>query len=307
MIKTKLTCFLLTTTLLAAADLGHYLPLEPGNQWTYREAKTGAEFTIRVATPALIADNVYHRLTGYTTHPLWVRFTGDGLVYRNEEKDMDAPLTLFTQTGGGWFQTPFRECDQEGQVSERPVGYTGPAGAFAAALQIRYRSFNCADAGTEEEIYQPAIGMLRRVTNSIAGPRQYDLISARIGKLRLDADPGGSYRVSVRPGVTPEVAFIATLRLSVDQTIRLRKPVAQHFDLALKNEAGRTIWRWSEGKVFPPAIEERELFGDVTHRVEIPAAPNGEPLDAGKYVIEAWYTSGDDRIQFSAATTAERR
>jgi hypothetical protein len=288
-----------------AADLSHYLPLESGNEWNLRDAKTGAGMSIRVGTMAMIAGNVYYRLTGYATQPLWVRFADEGLIYRDEERDADAPLTLFKPVAGAWFHAPFRVCEQEGAASERPVGYTGPAGAFSSALQIRYRVFDCADAGVEEEIFQPSVGLLRRVEQSIAGPRQYDLVSARVGRLQVQTDKGGAFRVSVRPGNNPDVAFLATLLLTVDDELRVRKPVVQDYDVALKDESGRTIWRWSEGKVFPAALEERVLLGRITYNVEIPSKPNGQTLLPGKYVVEAWYTSGDDRTQFSAATAVE--
>lgn len=305
MLRTILLSILITASSLSAVDFGDYLPLESGNHWTYRDTKTGSTFSIRVGGMALIANNVYHRLTGYTTEPLWVRFTSEGLVYRDEERDADAPLTLFTSTGGGWFHAPHRTCEQEGRVSETPVGYTGPAGAFPAALQIRYRSFNCADAGVEEEIFQRSIGMLRRASNSIAGPQRYDLIAASVGKLSIQAENGGAYGLTIRRSSNPDVAFVATMSLKLDQPLRVRKPSGQDYDVVLKDESGRTIWRWSEGKVFPAGIEERVLLGRTTHEVEIPARPNGQTLAPGAYVVEAWYTSGDDRVQFSAAAPAD--
>lgn len=305
MTKSIFVSVLLTAGALAAHDASDYLPLETGNEWTYRDARTGSTMFVRVGSMALIAGNLYYQLSGYATERLWVRFADEGLVYRDEEREMDAPLTLFVPAGGGWFHAPYRVCEQEGQVSERRVGYTGPAGGFASALQIRYRTFSCADAGVQEEVYQPSIGLLRRIVGSIADPREYNLVSARIGKLRIETDQAGSFRVSVRPGRHPEVAFVATLLLTVDDALRVRKPAVQDYDVALKDESGRTIWRWSDGKVFPAAIEERVLMGQLRYEVDIPANPDGETLAPGKYVVEAWYTSGDDRIQFSAATSVE--
>jgi hypothetical protein len=305
--KTMLMSVLLTATALSARDVTHFLPLEDGNEWIYRDKQTGNSLSIRVGTMAVIAGNLYYRLTGYVKEPLWVRFADEGLVYRDEERQADAPLTLFVPVGGGWFYAPHRICDQEGQVSEETVRYTGPAGSFSSALQIRYRTFDCADAGVEEEVYQPSIGLLRRVVSSIAGPRQYDLISAKVGKLHVRTDQSGAYTVSVRSSSDPAVAFVATLLLNVDQELLVRKPVGQEYDVVLKNESGQVLWRWSDGKVFPAAIEERVLLGRITHEVAIPANPNDHPLAPGKYVIEAWFTSGDGRTQFSAATSAEMK
>jgi hypothetical protein len=256
--------------------------------------------TIRVGTPALIGGNVYHRLTGYVAEPLWVRFNADTLLYRDEERNQDLPLTLFASVGGPWFHAPFRGCEQEGQVSERRVGYTGPAGGFEAALQIRYRSFGCADSGIEEEIYQPSIGMLRRTVVTIAGPRHFDLVSARIGRIQIVPENAGAFQVSVRKPAASDTSFTATLHLALDQPMRVRKPSGQDYDVVLKDETGQTIWRWSEGKVFPAGIEERVLSGREQYDVIVPT-----PRHPGKYTVEAWLTAGDDRILFSAAASIE--
>ena len=288
---------------IAAADsASNYLPLQVGNEWTYREAQTGSTMTMRVGIPASIGGHVYHRLTGYASAPLWVRFVGDTLLYRAEENDREQPLTIFSNLGGAWFNAPQRGCEHEGQVDRQTVEYQGPAGTFPAALRITYRTFGCADAGIQEELYQPSLGMVRRVVGSISGPRQFDLVSARVGRMQLSSDNGSSFRVSVREtGQT----WMATLRLTVDEPFRVRKPAVHDFDVALKTENGRQIWRWSDGKMFPPAIVEKLLLGVESYDVEVPKELNGILLPPGRYVIEAWLTTGDERFQFSAATAVE--
>ena len=300
MTKTILTILFAGATAFAAQNASDYLPLQPGNEWTYRDQRGLATMTVRVGTPALIGGNVYHRLIGYVAEPLWVRFNADTLVYRDEERNQDLPLTLFASLDGPWFHAPFRGCEQEGQASERPVGYTGPAGAYEAALQIRYRSFGCADSGIEEEIYQPSIGMLRRTVLTFAGPRHFELVSARIGRIHIVPENTGAFQVSVRKPLEADTSFTATLRLTLDQPMRVRKPSGQDYDVVLKDESGQTIWRWSEGKVFPAGIEERILSGREEYDVTVPA-----PRQPGKYTVEAWLTAGDERILFSAATSVE--
>jgi hypothetical protein len=284
------------TSLTMASD---YLPLQAGNEWVYREASTGSSFKIRVGTPTLIGGNTYYRLTGYVSQPLWVRHEQDSLVYRDEEREVDKPLTSYTTVPGAWFDAPFRECEEEGQPDDRRSEFEGAAGVFSESLRIRYRSFGCADAGTQEEIFRDGVGMLRRTSQSIAGPRKFELVSARIGRMQLNADQGSAFRLNVRRKNPNEPFIIATLKLSLDTetALRVRKPLAQDFDLVVKNEAGQTVWAWSAGRVFPAAIEEVLIGpGDREYSVEVPVR-----LTGGAYVIEAWLTTGDDRIQFSAA------
>ncbi|MDX2154448.1 MAG: BsuPI-related putative proteinase inhibitor [Bryobacteraceae bacterium] len=301
-----LLLFLFAAATYAQAD---YLPLEPGNFWQYRADRFGATFTVRVGAPALIDNKVYHRLTGYVEQPLWVRHESDTLYYRDEERQQDVPLTVFTPRTGGWFEAPFRGCPSEGQAQERTVFYSGPAGRLENALQVLYRSFGCADTGTLLEIYRPSVGMLRRDMQTIAGPVAYNLVAARIGKMQLNADAGAGFRVSVTPSTTQPGVLTALLRLTLDTEVPLAadKPVGMDYDLELKTAAGESVWRWSADKVFPAAIERVMLGpGEVSYQVEVPMNDrDGSPLRAGRYTLEAWLTVGLERVLYSSAVAFE--
>ncbi len=97
-----------------------------------------------------------------------------------------------------WWNAPFRICEQEGQTQPDRLEYKGPAGVIPGSVEVKYRAFGCADAGTEQEIYAENIGMLRRTEQSIAGPRTYELVSARVGKRIIQADQHGRFTVSVQ-------------------------------------------------------------------------------------------------------------
>jgi hypothetical protein len=62
----------------------------------------------------------------------------------------------------------------------------------------------------------------------------------------------------------------------------------QRYDLALTEEAGDTLWRWSNERGFIQALgEERLAAGASLHweeAVTLPAAP-------GRYLLSAWVTS----------------
>jgi hypothetical protein len=294
--------------LSAQQAVSEYLPLRDGNEWRYLNRRTGETHRIRVAQPAFIGGNTYYRLIGYVERPLWVRYEGEALVYRNEELDRDEVLTMFTPVDRAWSNAPFRPCEQESQAQARRVGFNGPAGDFPAALQIRYRSFACADNGIEDEIYQPGIGLVRRTITSFTGEGEFHLISATVGKLRLAAERNNNFRISVRRsrGGAQGDGLIATLRLNVDgAAIRTTKPFGQDYDLVLKDANGRQVWRWSEGKVFPAAIEDVVLVGLRDYEVFVPTTINGLALPEGSYTLEAWLTHGTERPLFSATLAFE--
>ena len=194
------------TLLLFSATLfgdPSFLPLQDGNFWTYQERGRQGSFTIRVRTPAAMAGNVYYRLIGYVTEPLWVRFGDhDALYYRDEEHERDVPLTSFERSTGGRFKAPFRVCDSLGQAQDGDGKYDGPIGPISPTLVIRYVNTGCADVGVIEEQYAPNIGMLERTEQSFIGPRVYDLVAARVGASTFQTGPGANFGVTLRKRTT---------------------------------------------------------------------------------------------------------
>jgi hypothetical protein len=164
------------------AQAADFLPLAPGNNWTYMDAKTGATFKMEVAhTPYYINNRVYNVLKGYTPENRLVRVNEFGnVVYYDQEFEQEFMLTAFETGSGGWFEAYGRVCPGQGQAQEKRVTHDGPAGDWSA-LEVLYRTFGCADTGESSEQFAENIGMLRRVSTTIAGPRTYDLVEAKIG------------------------------------------------------------------------------------------------------------------------------
>jgi hypothetical protein len=287
---------LLWTVLCAAAGslpAADFFPLQQGNEWLYEESATGARFQIRVGSPVLILGNVYHQLHGYTERPLLVRRGDNGALYaRDEENDRDVLLASFEPLEGGWFEAPYRPCEQSGQVQDRRTVYEGPAGRFASALHVRYRSLGCADAGIEEELYAENVGMLARISTSIAGPRAAHLVYARIGALLLAAQDGTSVDLGLSPAAGPEPKLRLDFRITVRGAtpLLLTFPSFQEYEMVLKDAAGVIRWRWSDGRVFPQALRTVE-FGPGLRLISEEAPLPAEP---GFYTVEAWMTAGDD-------------
>lgn len=278
------------------AFAGDLLPLQGGNYWMFREVNGARSFTVRVGTQLSTPGAVYTRLIGYVTEPVWVRYNESGsLVYLDEENSREVMLTSFESAGENWGAAPLRQCEQESQVDARGQGYDGPLGRFESATHLRYRSFGCADAGVETEVYLPNIGLVRRSESSIAGPKVFELAEARVGGLLFSGKASGNFNVSLHQVGPENPHLLATLRLSLmsDENVILHYPTSQEYDIVMWNDRGEEVYRWSAGKFFEQSTWHREVSGMLRHTVEIPLqAATGEPLPAGLYAIHAWLTAG---------------
>src|SRR5438552_770650 len=143
--RTALMAVTLYSCGLQGAD---FFPLQEGNKWTYREARTGQTFSVQVGAPVTISGHVYYKLTGYTDAELSVRVEEvyGALVYWDEPHNQEILLTSFEQFEGGYWVAPFRPCpEQVGQAQLKRGNHDGPAGPVAETLEIRYRAIGCAD------------------------------------------------------------------------------------------------------------------------------------------------------------------
>lgn len=295
--KTLTTLFLCASAAFAA----DYFPLEPGNYWVYRDAATGQSFTVRVGTPLALQDGrVFSRIDGYVGHDLWVRTTEDGtLLHLDEETGKEYPLTAFTVAAPVWAEAPFRGCEQETQRAGKQEPYTGPAGVFTDALTLNYRNFSCADAGIISEVYVPSLGLVRRTVNTIAGPRVFDLVSARVGNFTFAGPPAAGFDVSVNQ--TGGGALKAVLRLTVTggEAVDLGYGSSQDYDVVIWNSRGERVYVWSDGQYFTQAQRWRSVSRRLMHEVDLNTPLT---LPDGRYLIEAWLTAGPSGRAFAAMT-----
>jgi hypothetical protein len=273
-----------------------FLPLQPGNTWTYREAKTGQTFTMRVTVPTLINGREYYRVQGYLDGTPLLRLNEGGqLVAIDEENGIETPVTVFATSDSTWWPAPSRLCTDEGQTQPKRVLHDGPAGPIREVLEIRYRTSRCADAGVQSEQYAENIGVVRRMTDSIAGPRQFDLIYARVGKMILDAQGSGSLNVAAQQnGQTLAI----TLRLETpgNQAVRLSFSSAQEYDAVVRDAGGRAVWQWSADQMFAQSIHERSVSGPWTITLTAPVSS----WSAGEYTVQGWLTTTGQPLQFAA-------
>ena len=307
LLRTGLLLTLATTMTLAAAD---FMPIAPGNQWTYQDAVTGQSFTVQVGvTPFFLNQHIYHPLKGYTPTRLLVRLNEYGnVVYWDEERETDVMLTSFEIVPGAWFEAAGRECPEMGQPQENRVPHNGPAGSWNA-LEIKYVVFACADIGDISEQFAENIGMVQRVVNTIAGPRTFNLVHAMLanpsrGTLSISAGHSGGFTVTALPRPAAN-NWIVTLR--IDQTLsplsKLHFASAQEYDLRLRDAEGNVVWTWSAGQMFAQTEHDLHLSGRWNASVAVPfpaVAPEGSRL----FTLEAW-TTNDGGSAYAATATVE--
>jgi hypothetical protein len=287
-----------------AADL---FPLAPGNGWTYRDPVTGATFNIHVGAPVYLNDRVYHPVRGYTVEPVLVRVNEYGnIVYWDEERGQDILLISFEAVPRGWWEAPKRECPLEGQTTGGRLPHDGPAGRWSA-LEIQYRTAGCADAAEQSEQFVENIGMVRRVVNTFAGPRAYDLVFAKIGTQVITAGNTGRVSLTARPSSSPGFwTVVFRIDLPAGTQLKATFPSTQRYDARLRDSDGRVLWTWSADKLFAQMTHELVLRGGFSASIEVPQPP-ATPEDPHFYTIEAWLTNAPEEPRFGALTGVDVR
>lgn len=280
----------LVSPALQAADL---FPLQPGATWEYRAESVAEPISIRVGLNQLyIGDGrAYSRLIGYVAEPVWVRLNDAGdLVYLNEETNEDRLLTSFQVQRDKWFPAAFRVCEQEGETHSNAVPYHGPTGRFSRTVAVRYRSSSCADSGVENEQFAANVGMVSRSVTTIAGPVLYKLVYADTGSVQAAERRASVLRLSLHPGDDDSIRAIVRLTGDYDAAPTLAFETSQEFDLLLRDTQGAVIWRWSDGRVFAPALHHREAVS-LRYEAAVPRRLGGFSLPGGEYTVEAWLTT----------------
>lgn len=289
---------------LTAAE---FLPLAPGNNWTYRDATTGHSFNIRVGTQFYINGKVYHSLDGYADTKLLVRTNEYGnIVYLDEENNTEPILISFEPLQRGWWEGYHRQCPTMGQTQEKRGTHEGPGGRWSDVLEMVYRSHTCADAGPNSEQFAENIGMLRRVDNTIAGPRTYDLVYARVGTQTISATRTGTFRLTAANGTEPGT-WQATLRVELPESIRLRFPSSQEYEVRLRDASGAIVWTWSADKLFLQQVQDRLIPNGWNATVTVPHPPTPATIvtEPFRYTLEAWLTTAEGEPKLGAVTNVQ--
>ena len=285
MSKPLMTVFLL----LGAGSLSAagFFPLQKGNSWTYRLGGTPLQLTVKVGAPVALDGRDWYPLSGYAQQPVLVRYEENRLISRDAANPAETQLTSFLP-GNRW-PAPLRECRQTGEAQGTRVKYD----AASEALEIRYETLDCADAGTLSELFVENLGMVRRTVQTFAGPRSYELVSAHLVSPSAELSPAGRFSVSLEWASANELALMLRVDVNPGSTIPLGFSSGQEFDLSLRDESGLEVYRWSAGRSFVQAGHSITVEGEWAASVSIPHP------GPGNYSVQAWLTTATPIPQYA--------
>ncbi len=281
-----------------------YFPLQVGNQWIYQSTGAGASNQIIEATGTRTLDSgqTYYLVSGFAGDSLPIRRTADNKLVRLNDTGNEDVLVDFGADTGREFPSAIDACTNAGTIQSISAPYKGPIGQFDETLVTAYRG-NCADAGIQREQYLAFVGLLQRVQTSIAGPRVYDLVYARVGGALQVSAPLVSFALSLdnktyKPG--DKMTARLTLRNTQPQPLVLEFSSGQEYDVVIQDSAGKEVYRWSAGKMFAQLMHNVSVAGEKNWVVDITLAA---PLPAGKYAVQAWLTTtGTPSKKYSASS-----
>jgi len=290
----RLAVFLLSLSALAAAQ--EYFPLQVGNQWVYRPTGrvAGDPQVVEAVQAGQFGGRTYTQLRGWFGS-VWVRTAEDGSLYAYDAAG--GTEKLWTSFGQAPFTSGVPPCDQPARVVSTAARYSGPIGSFSNALQIDYSAGGCADAGLEQDLYLPWVGLVQRRTTTIAGPVTYDLVYARLGVTEISA-PERAFTVGLDQAVYSGNRMLArlTVRNTHSTPLRLDFSSSQRYDFAIRDEKGSTVYTWSADKLFLAVMGSESISGQKTWTLVIPL----DQIPAGTYTAEGWLTSTGPKYAASA-------
>lgn len=272
-----------------------YLPLQTGNVWIYRGA--AGSFTVEAGVPATFDYKEFFPLRGLPSTPsVWLRNTPEGRIMMWDPAASREKVWLDTAAAESTdVPSAVDPCNPTSRIDSREAMSKGPLGPFINVLAVSYAPGSCADSGLISDHYAPNVGLLQRIQQSIAGPRTYSLVYARVGNAVFSA-PETAFSLAVSPDRGSLQARIS-LRNTHEQPLELAFPSGQQFELVAYDETGRLVYQWSEDKRFIQALTRVSVQGEKIWTAEIPA----DRLTPGRYAIRVWLPTLDGDV-FTAST-----
>jgi len=299
-----------------------YFPLAVGNQWIYvqRGLGGGEPLHVQIISANQFNGLTYHHVIGYAERPAWVRHNSSGELVQYDSSGRERLWYPFAAPDGSSFRTEVPSpCLQQAVLRTRNAEVRVPAGSFSPHVAVEFQPGPCADAGYSEEIFASGVGMVRRTAITIAGPRTFELIWARVGGA-LIGGPELSFQLAIDRPVyvanlmppvdpvrsVPVLTARFTARNTSSQPVTLQFRSGQRYDLVIRDSTGRQVFQWSEGRAFTMALGNIELKeGDQTFVEAVRLADrSGRPLPEGRYTLEAWLATTQGKL-FSATVPFE--
>jgi len=296
-----------------------YFPLEAGNEWVYSDG--AASFTVQVLGATLEANGMrYFEVSGY--------FPGDPARVRKLRQGAFGQILEYNPAGedflwygfenfrGAWsFESGVNiPCIVGSRVGIGEIGgkVDAPAGSFERILRLDFAP-PCMDAGIASEYFADGVGLVQRVTHTIAGPRTVKLVAARVGRSVLPAAAYGIevsanrpvYYNNLMPPVVnpwPTARVRLTVRNETEWPVEFTFPTSQRFEFIVRDASGKEVLRWSDGQAFLQAVGRETLLGGSRSYAEdlVLRGRDGKPLPAGLYTLVGYLTTpGSEAGNFS--------
>lgn len=294
-----------------------FFPLHVGNQWIYKTAigRTATFTSIDIPRTETIGDRTYWVVRGFEGGTLALLRSEDGTLYHyNNETRREEVWAVFPTKEGDTYETAINTCNKQAIVESRSAKATLPAGEFWNALRVRYPAANCADAGLSTDTFAPYIGLVERSFITIAGPRKMELVYARVGGVTVLSQPALSFAVTLDQlayDVGASAAVRMTIRNTAANTLTLNFSSGQRYDLVIRDQAGKEVFRDSARKTYVQVTGTEEIAQGERNYVELVtlASLDGQALPAGRYTMEAWLTTSwaGQRPQYAGTVGFEIR
>ncbi len=272
-----------------------YFPLHPGNQWIYRIAgfAGGGHTVVEIVREDIIDGRAYSVLRGLEPGDVRLRQSEDATLYAYDaDLKSESVWAVFATPVGQSYRTAINPCNHTARVESRTAELKLPIGDVGNALEVSYPGANCADAGLTTDHFLPYIGLVRRESTTIGGPRALELVYARIGGVTVLSQPQVSFALTLDRAVyergdeVPVMTARMTLRVT-RQPLELTFGSGQRYEVVFRDADGREVFRWSDGRAFTLALGTETIRnGEKNYVAEIPLR-----FPAGKYTAEAWLTT----------------
>jgi hypothetical protein len=117
----------------------------------------------------------------------------------------------------------------------------------------------------------------------------------------IEAMPHVSLSLSLADSSPAEVTMVLRVQTNSPITQTIRFPTGQEFDAVVRDEHGRVVWKWSDGRVFVQAEHDTILTSHWAVPIAIPRSVLKRFLGPATYTVQAWLTA-ESPIPYFAAT-----
>ncbi len=126
------------------------------------------------------------------------------------------------------------------------------------------------------------------------------LHSTELAPVRKHSPNAPALDAALDVDVEQRVRFALRVTNNADKRVELTFPSGQTHDLVVLDQEGKVVWRWSEGRVFTQALQNRLLASDETLSYEASWSPSAKH---GTFVAVASLRSQnhpvEQRVQFT--------